>query len=126
MGGRWTAGVLGGVAAAILVGCVATGCVATETSVPARGVAVSGPPPAPIAEQPQMPPPGPGAVWVAGYWHWTGMQYAWIPGHWENAPPGTAWAAPRYVKGEGGYFYEEGRWKPVPAEGSHGTANALR
>lgn len=127
---RWTVGVL-----EIAVAAQLGGCVATETAVPAssvRGVAVSGPPPAPLAEAtaPGANPgaPNPGAVWVTGYWHWTGMQYTWIPGHWENAPPGTAWAAPRYVRAEGGYFYEAGGWKPTGNQTmrSQGTANALR
>jgi hypothetical protein len=120
---RWVVGVLGLVAATSLAGCVAT-----EMTVPARGVAVSGPPPEPIAEAPPPAVVAPGAVWVAGYWHWTGMQYTWIPGHWENAPPGTAWSAPRYVSADGAYFYEAGSWKPASAapKGPHATANALR
>jgi WXXGXW repeat (2 copies) len=96
--------------------------------VPARGVAVSGPPPAPIAEAQPPGAPAPGTAWVAGYWHWTGMQYAWIPGHWENAPPGAAWTAPRYVKADGAYFYEAGRWRPAssgPKE-TRASANAIR
>ena len=105
------------------------GCVATQSSVAARGVVVNGPPPAPIAELQRPAAPSGRAVWVAGYWHWTGMQYAWIPGHWdENAPPGAAWAAPRYVSADGAYYYEAGGWKPVgtpPAQG-RATANALR
>jgi hypothetical protein len=70
----------------------------------------------------------PGAVWVAGYWHWTGMQYTWIPGHWENAPPGTAWAAPKYVRADGGYFYEAGGWKPAREDSrrTRASVNALR
>ena len=96
-------------------------CVATETAFPARGVVVRGPPPEPITEPPpQASAPSPASVWVAGYWHWTGMQYTWIPGHWENAPPGTAWAAPRYTSADGAYYYEAGAWKPVRP-----SANAL-
>ncbi len=98
------------------------GCVPTETALPDRGVAVSGPPPPPVAESPPQVAPYPNAVWVAGYWHWTGMHYAWIPGHWENAPPGTAWNAPRYVRTDAGYIYEAGTWKAAPAP----PANALR
>jgi hypothetical protein len=72
-------------------------------------VTVAGPPPPPVQELPP-PTPGPEAVWIAGYWHWTGMQYTWIPGHWENAPPGAVWRAPRYSTREGNYFYEPGGW----------------
>jgi hypothetical protein len=53
-------------------------------------------------------------VWIAGYWHWSGMQYTWIPGHWENAPPGARWRAPRYSIREGTYFYEPGSWSRHP------------
>jgi hypothetical protein len=57
------------------------------------------------------PAPLPGeTVWVAGYWHWTGMRYTWIPGHWERAPAGAAWRAPRYWTSEGSYYYEPGGW----------------
>ena len=108
-------------------------CVATETTVSSRGVIVSGPPPAPLLEAQRPAAPATPAVWVAGYWHWTGMQYTWIPGHWdEHAPPGAAWAAPRYVSADGAYFYEAGGWKlarpsaaPAP-RASSATANALR
>jgi hypothetical protein len=111
-----------GARAVALLGALAlAGCVATAQAPPPRGVAVSGPPPAPLNEE-RPTPPGAGAQWVAGYWHWTGMQYAWIPGHWETPPPGAVWAAPRYVRSEGAYFYEAGAWHG----GSAQHANALR
>jgi hypothetical protein len=87
---------------------MAAGCVIEVGPMPS-GVAVSGPPPPPV-EEVRSPPPRPKAVWVAGYWHWTGMQYTWIPGHWENAPPGSLWRGPRYSLREGTYFYEPGAW----------------
>jgi hypothetical protein len=92
--------------AALLVG---SGCVVETVSVPPAGVAVSGPPPAPMRETRPLPP-GERAVWIAGYWHWTGMQYTWIPGHWEEARPGAVWRAPRYSLRDGVYFYEPGGW----------------
>lgn len=98
-------------------------CVVNEPETPTRGVVVSGPPPAPVQEQPPAPP-APQATWVPGYWHWTGMQYAWIPGHWENPPPGTAWAAPTYTMRDGKTFYESGGWRP--AGSSPQNRNALR
>ncbi len=74
-----------------------------------QGIAVAGPPPAPIGEARPEAPPG-DSVWVAGYWHWTGMRYTWIPGHWERAPAGAAWHPPRYWAREGAYYYEPGGW----------------
>ena len=101
-----------GLAVAALVAM--SGCV-VETGVSAAppGVAVGGPPPPPMVEA-RPPTPGGRAAWVAGYWHWTGMQYTWIPGHWEEARPGAVWRAPRYSLREGVYFYEPGGWAVAP------------
>jgi len=100
-------------------------CVVTANAPPPRGILVSGPPPAVIREDPP-PQPETKAAWVAGYWHWTGIQYAWIPGHWEVAPPtGTIWRAPAYVQNNGAYFYEPGGWRAsgsVAAPGATLTA----
>jgi hypothetical protein len=111
----------------IVAGALAlAGCVATEAPLPPRGVVVSGPPPAPLVEPARPPPPGPTAVWIVGYWHWTGIQYAWIPGHWENAPPGAAWAAPAYVSEGGAYYYQAGAWHAAtPTPAPPGKVNAL-
>jgi hypothetical protein len=91
----------------------ASGCVVETVSAPPPGVAVSGPPPPPRFEERPAPPSG-RMVWVGGYWHWTGMQYAWIPGHWEQERPGAIWRAPRYSLREGVYFYEPGGWWVPP------------
>ena len=88
----------------------AAGCVAAATAPPTRVVVVTGPPPAPIVEE-ITPQPQPKSIWIAGYWHWNGIQYAWIPGHWEAARrDGATWRAPRYVRNDAVYFYEPGTW----------------
>jgi hypothetical protein len=101
--GWWVA-----VAAVVAIGPV--GCVINEASPPPHGVAVSGPPPAPPQEM-QPPRPAPDAVWVPGYWHWTGLQYAWMPGHWRAPPPGATWRTPSYSFRDGTYFYVPGEWR---------------
>lgn len=93
------------IAAALAGGCV----VGAGPLLPFPGIAVTGPPPAPMIEAPPSPS-RPRAVWVAGYWHWTGMQYTWIPGHWEAGPTGARWRAPRYLLRDGVYYYEPGGW----------------
>jgi hypothetical protein len=84
------------------------GCVVTAEVPVSRGIVVSGPPPTP-REEIRSAPQSPGALWVSGYWHWTGASYTWIPGHWEVAPPGSRWYGPRYVQGnDGRYYYQPG------------------
>ncbi|MFO0678979.1 MAG: hypothetical protein U0169_20795 [Polyangiaceae bacterium] len=98
---------------AIVAVTVTNGCVATETSGPSRALVVSGPPPQRLAEAPSTPP-SPDSIWVAGYWHWTGIQYAWIPGHWDRQPSGAVWQAPRYSLANGRHLYEPGSWSSAP------------
>jgi hypothetical protein len=86
------------------------GCVVEGLGPVPVGVVVSSPPPPPMVEARPAPPPRQTAVWVAGYWHWTGMQYTWIPGHYWEAPPGKQWRAPRYTLRDGVYIYEPGGW----------------
>ena len=110
LGARATRGSTGClVLGAFALAFVLVGCIATETSSSTRAVTVSGPPPQRVAESPG-PAPAPDSFWVAGYWHWTGMSYAWIPGHWERQPPGAIWQAPRYSLSEGRHVYEPGLW----------------
>jgi hypothetical protein len=80
----------------------------------ASGVVVTGPPPPPVVET-RPAAPTLRAVWISGYWHWTGMQYTWIPGHWEEGRPGAVWRAPRYSLRDGVYVYEPGGWAERPA-----------
>jgi hypothetical protein len=93
-----------------LIAIASSGCVIEARMPPPRGViVVSGPPPSPVDEAPSSRP-APQAIWVTGYWHWTGMQYTWIPGHWDTPPPGHRWRAPRYSLHDGVYVYEPGGW----------------
>jgi hypothetical protein len=120
-----TGSALWGLVASFFVfgGTVTSGCVAAAIAPPSRVVVVNGPPPAPVEEE-RPPQPHAAAVWVAGYWLWNGIQYAWIPGRWETAPrAGAIWQAPRYVKTEGAYVFEPGAWG---AEGLPRQANAFR
>ena len=33
--------------------------------------------------EPKGKPPGPGARWACGYWHWEAVRYVWVEGHWQ-------------------------------------------
>jgi len=65
-----------------------------------------GPPPPPRVIRP-LRSPGPGYVWVEGYWYPSGNRYRWHNGYWTRPPySGARWIGPRY---EGGSFFE-GYW----------------
>jgi len=46
-------------------------------------------PDAPLSESipPRPAECGPGCRWSAGYWHWDGGGYVWVPGRWEGRTP---------------------------------------
>ncbi len=67
-----------------------------------------GPPPVVRVERYRPPMPGPGYIWVNGYWYPAGNRYVWHQGYWTRPPyEGANWIGPRY---EGEQFYE-GRWE---------------
>jgi hypothetical protein len=58
--------------------------------------------------------PGPGFVWVGGYYRWAGRAYVWEPGRWVYPPhPAALWVAPRweYVSASRGYVFVSGYWR---------------
>jgi hypothetical protein len=67
-----------------------------------------GPPPVPRVERVHPGSPGPGYVWIDGYWYPEGGRYRWHAGYWTRTPyNGARWIVPRY---EGGHFYQ-GYWE---------------
>ncbi len=67
-----------------------------------------GPPPPPRVVRVLPPTPGPGYVWVAGYWYPVGNHYKWHDGYWTRpAYAGARWIAPHR---DGERFYE-GYWE---------------
>jgi WXXGXW repeat (2 copies) len=74
-------------------------------------VHVLGPPPPPLAEVVSSAP-GPGYVWVTGYYHWDGAGYVWVPGRWVLPPPGRhAWVPGMWVEDHGRYVWRDGHWR---------------
>ncbi len=80
-------------------------------AVPSGSIEVTVAPPPMRAEQ-QSPMPGPGHVWVGGYWNWNGSQYAWTPGQWQ-APPqqGQVWEAPQWRQYGDRWRFGRGGWR---------------
>lgn len=78
-------------------------------SVAAVDVSISvgiAPPPLPVYAQPVVP--GPGYMWIPGYWAWGGGDYYWVPGTWVLPPAvGLLWT-PGWWGWSGGFY----RWHP--------------
>jgi hypothetical protein len=85
---------------------------ATSMAFVSVGLSITIAPPAlPIYEQPQIP--GPGYLWVPGYWAWSDDGYYWVPGTWVFPPRvGFLWT-PGYWGWSGGvYVWNPGYWGP--------------
>jgi hypothetical protein len=62
------------------------------------GVYAPAPPPPRAYAYGRPPMPGPGYVWVDGYWNYATPRYQWVNGYWAMPPyPGGYWVAPRYT-----------------------------
>jgi len=71
-----------------------------------------GPPPPPRAIAVRPVVPGPGFVWVEGYWYPVGNRYRWHEGYWSRPPyAGAHWVPPHH---DGARFFA-GYW-----DGDHG------
>lgn len=69
-------------------------------------------PPPPVRVEAFGPAPGPGYVWINGYWGWGGSSYAWVPGRYVRPPHAhSVWVAPRWEAHGGRYRFREGRWR---------------
>ncbi|MGH9668071.1 MAG: YXWGXW repeat-containing protein [Bryobacteraceae bacterium] len=55
--------------------------------------------------------PGPGYVWVSGFWDWRG-RWVWAPGRWLRPPHrGAHWVPSRWDRGRHGYVFVRGYWR---------------
>ena len=69
------------------------------------------PPPQPYVEVvPAIPFPG--AVWIGGYWGWSGSRHSWVPGRWERARPGYTWSPPHWEQRGHQWHQRGGGWVP--------------
>ncbi len=106
----WKYAVRGLAAAALLTAAfgATTACVASLGG----GAYVAFAPPAPIVEARVMAP-GPGFVWVSGFYQWNGGGYMWVPGRWERPPrPYARWVPGRWEqRGNRGWRFREGHWR---------------
>jgi hypothetical protein len=77
----------------------------------ATEVVVAEPPP-PVVQEVVVTSPGPGYIWVGGYWGWAHGRREWFPGHWERPPHGYHhWVEPRWEHRGGSYVFVRGYWR---------------
>ena len=68
-------------------------------------------PPAPLIETVPSAP-GPTVTWQPGNWAWTGTQWVWVPGHYEQRPAQAGvWVPGHWEQNSNGYFWVAGRWQ---------------
>ena len=96
-----TAVILGGLS---LAGCAGGGY-------GGYGYYASTPPPA-LRTEARFAAPGPGYVWIDGYWGNRGGNYSWVAGTWVRPPRARArWVPGRWENRNGRYYYRDGRWR---------------
>ena len=78
---------------------------------PEEEVVVDAPPPAPMREV-RPPPPFERAVWLPGYWSWSGVRYVWTAGRWSPRRAGYGWEQNRWERREDGrWVHRPGHWQ---------------
>lgn len=71
-------------------------------------------PPAPLAEAVPKVYPGPGAMWIPGYWDFDAEEndWTWVSGTWRFPPAGHAWINGYWHSAAGGWQRVPGIWYP--------------
>lgn len=96
---------------AMLLTGVLLGSAACATAAPHGRVYLRVGPPAPIVDT-RLISPGPGYVWVPGFYRWDRASYVWVPGTWQRPPRARArWVPARWVHDRRGWYVVEGRWR---------------
>ena len=78
---------------------------------------VAQPPPLPASTPLFLKPirPAREAVWIDGYWAYTGnanAPYEWMAGHWEIPPPNAqSWLPSGWHRDGNSYVYVRGQWR---------------
>lgn len=66
--------------------------------------------PPPVRAEVAGPPPVRHAVWIAGSWHYDGVQYVWTAGRWDAHPRGRVWAPGHWRQTRRGWQWVPGHW----------------
>jgi hypothetical protein len=84
---------------------------ACATAAPRGRVYLRVGPPAPVYEA-RVVSPGPGFVWISGYYRSDARGYVWVPGRWDRPPRARArWVPARWVHDRRGWYVVDGHWR---------------
>lgn len=64
--------------------------------------------------------PGPGYLWMPGYWNWTGSRHVWVRGAFLKERPGFEFVQPRWIERNGMWYLEPARWEEERRERGRG------
>ena len=95
-------------AAVILAGALlaTTACAGSSGRVYIR----TGPPP--VRAEVVAVSPGPGYVWVPGYYQYRGNAYVWVGGRYERPPRSRArWVPGHWERDRRGWYFVDGHWR---------------
>ena len=57
------------------------------------------------------PAPSPQAIWIPGYWKYSGGEWIWIPGYWKRPPrPNAVWVPGHWEPRGPGWAWIPGHW----------------
>jgi len=75
------------------------------------GYVAGGSPPSPQVEVVGVAPFA-GAVWIGGYYRWSGAGWVWVRGYWGRPPwPRAHWIGGRWTRQGGGWVWVGGYWR---------------
>jgi hypothetical protein len=90
---------------------ISAASVACASAAPRGRVYVKVAPPPAIVEVRSVAP-GPGHVWVGGFYRWEHNRYVWVRGRWVVPPhPKAVWVPGHWQHSPRGHFWVEGRWR---------------
>jgi hypothetical protein len=68
-------------------------------------------PPPPLLVEAPGTPPSRDAVWIPGFWSWTGTRFTWVAGDWSAPLPGHRWVEGYWKRDGNGFSWVAGRWR---------------
>jgi hypothetical protein len=76
------------------------------------GYRVAPPPPPPVEVGVMGYAPGPGYVWIGGFYDLRGDRWEWRRGYWAQPPrPRAVWVRPYWERHGHGYRFHRGYWR---------------